>query len=331
MARRQARERKAKKRGRTPTSNGGGRTLGRAVDTFDDVMRQFRNQLKPLGLDVKNVEADGNCLFRAISDQLEGHEDRAEELRQQCMDYIEVNKEDFQPFVEDDRDFDDYVADMRRDGWWAGNLELQALSKMLEVNIRVHQLNGPAYDVRNFTGSHARVMHLSYHSNEHYASVRPTGSSIDGPAHHKPLPGANGRKSTDAEVVAWKANVLLEEAQQMLRDCDGDMNAATESLVAARQCLIDANATRSSTDSTVENDRSGSSSETNSNATNPRRATKQSKSVQKQQIDKKKQRKERRRLEREKAAKEAKEATLSEQEKDEQKNNKVYPQPTLSI
>ena len=38
------------------------------------------------------------------------------------------NKEDFAPFVEEDETFDEYIEEMRENGTWGGNLELQALA-----------------------------------------------------------------------------------------------------------------------------------------------------------------------------------------------------------
>lgn len=50
-------------------------------DEFDPYY-EFQKVLKPLGLKIKDVLGDGNCLFRALSDQLYGHEERHERIRQ---------------------------------------------------------------------------------------------------------------------------------------------------------------------------------------------------------------------------------------------------------
>lgn len=100
------------------------------------------------------------------------------------------HEDDFAPFIEDNRSFSAYVAEMSRCGVWGGNMELQALSMALGVNIRIHQLKGPrSYDIRNHNHRKAPIIHLSYHRNEHYASVRPFATARSaGPAHHSPLP-----------------------------------------------------------------------------------------------------------------------------------------------
>ena len=64
---------------------------------------------------------------------------------------------------------------MRRNATWGGNIEIQALSRHLCVNIVIHQADTPRWEVNNWPKTQ-RQIHLSYHSGEHYASVRPLGS-----------------------------------------------------------------------------------------------------------------------------------------------------------
>ena len=35
------------------------------------------------------------------------------------------NRENFEPFIEDDQKFDDYIIELSKDGVWGGNLEIQ--------------------------------------------------------------------------------------------------------------------------------------------------------------------------------------------------------------
>ena len=83
------------------------------------------------------MNADGNCLFRALSDQL--HRDRGgshDQIRSDICDYIEDNKNDFSVFLvledddEDAADFESYIKTMREDGEWGGNLELVAAARI---------------------------------------------------------------------------------------------------------------------------------------------------------------------------------------------------------
>uniref|UniRef100_A0A8C7NQ27 ubiquitinyl hydrolase 1 n=1 Tax=Oncorhynchus mykiss TaxID=8022 RepID=A0A8C7NQ27_ONCMY len=65
----------------------------------------FSNQLQALGLKLREVPGDGNCLFRALGDQLEGHSRGHLRLRQETVQYMMAHRQDFEPFVEDDVPF----------------------------------------------------------------------------------------------------------------------------------------------------------------------------------------------------------------------------------
>lgn len=152
-------------------------------------LHAFSDFLHPMGLAIRDVANDGNCFFRAVSDQLYGTEQFHYDLRQRACDYIVRNKQLFIDFVNDDQSFDEYVADMRTDGIWADHIEIQAISMTCGVNIRVHQSGKPSYDIRNHLAADAPVIHLSYHFGEHYASVRPLRTALlPIPAQHPSLP-----------------------------------------------------------------------------------------------------------------------------------------------
>ena len=64
-------------------------------------------------------KGDGNCLFRSLADQLYNNPARFNEIRQGVVDFIELNKEDFEPFIVDES-FDAFCKNMREDGTWGG-------------------------------------------------------------------------------------------------------------------------------------------------------------------------------------------------------------------
>eukprot|EP00177_Eucheuma_denticulatum_P001843 GFKZ01003289.1.p2 GENE.GFKZ01003289.1~~GFKZ01003289.1.p2 ORF type:complete len:424 (+),score=65.08 GFKZ01003289.1:555-1826(+) len=152
-------------------------------------IESFSRLLEGSGLTIRDVSNDGNCFFRAVSDQLYGTEDYHMKLRERACNYLSLHKEHYRFFVDDEQSFEDYVSDMRKDGVWADNLELQAISMACDANIRVHQSGKPSYDIRNHLEKNARAIHLSYHFGEHYASVRPIAmADARAPAQHDPLP-----------------------------------------------------------------------------------------------------------------------------------------------
>jgi len=62
---------------------------------------------------------------------------------------------------------------MKANGTWGGQMEIQAFSLAYSVNITIHQLGQPRWDIVNFHGM--KAIHLSYHQGEHYSSVRKIG------------------------------------------------------------------------------------------------------------------------------------------------------------
>lgn len=65
-------------------------------------------QLSTHGLTVREMTADGNCLFRALSDQLEGNTRNHLLHRRAVVQYIRDHRGDFEPFIEDNQQFDNY-------------------------------------------------------------------------------------------------------------------------------------------------------------------------------------------------------------------------------
>ena len=100
----------------------------------------MRLQLRDLGLRMEPVAADGNCFFRALSDQRWGDDSHHASLRADVVEYMKKNRDSFEPFIEDDEKWDPYIARMAEDGTWAGNMEVQAASHVCMANFCVHQV-----------------------------------------------------------------------------------------------------------------------------------------------------------------------------------------------
>ncbi|XP_035314616.1 OTU domain-containing protein 3 isoform X2 [Cricetulus griseus] len=105
----------------------------------------FANQLQALGLKLREVPGDGNCLFRALGDQLEGHSRNHLKHRQETVDYMIRQREDFEPFVEDDIPFEKHVASLSKPGTFAGNDAIVAFARNHQLNVVIHQLNAPLW------------------------------------------------------------------------------------------------------------------------------------------------------------------------------------------
>ena len=82
---------------------------------------------------MKAIGGDGNCLFRAVADQLEGSESNQKKYRDNCVDYIQSHESEFKPFMEELKDksqdpFKEYCKKMRKDSTWGGQHEIKALA-----------------------------------------------------------------------------------------------------------------------------------------------------------------------------------------------------------
>lgn len=140
----------------------------------------LRAQLGSFGLTVRDIPGDGNCLFRALGDQLDGHTGNHLKHRVDTVHYMVANRSHFEPFI--DVPFDRYVSDLSRPGTYAGQDALVAFARLHNVNIIIHQLNRPLWKIEGSEGNNIPELHLSYHNGEHYSSVRRFGDIANTPA-----------------------------------------------------------------------------------------------------------------------------------------------------
>ena len=77
-----------------------------------------KTEIHRLGLGLRDVQGDGNCLFRALADQLWGVARRHGEVRKLVCDYLETNREGMEdfvaPFLREGEGYDGYVGRMRQ-------------------------------------------------------------------------------------------------------------------------------------------------------------------------------------------------------------------------
>ncbi|KAF4013830.1 hypothetical protein G4228_005409 [Cervus hanglu yarkandensis] len=171
---RAARRALAKERRNRPESGGGG--------GCEEEFVSFANQLQALGLKLREVPGDGNCLFRALGDQLEGHSRNHLRHRQETVEYMVKQREDFEPFVEDDVPFEKHVASLAKPGTFAGNDAIVAFARNHQLNVVIHQLNAPLWQIRGTDKSNGRELHIAYRYGEHYDSVRRINDNSEAPA-----------------------------------------------------------------------------------------------------------------------------------------------------
>ncbi|XP_025824434.1 OTU domain-containing protein 3 isoform X3 [Panicum hallii] len=242
---------------RKPPKRDAEKKLGKKAD-----MTEFRAQLDSLGLKIVEVNADGNCFFRAMGDQLEGSEEEHMKYRAMVVDYIVKHREDFEPFIEDEVPFEQYCDSMLKDGTWAGHMELQAASLLTRRNICIHMLNSPRWYINNFSGREAaNMIHLSYHHGEHYNSVRLREDPCQGPAmqviiktdaniscanNYAQTKAKDPKKSSHRSTYDQTSVKLIMAgtgcsdaaiAEHVLEEMDGDVDAAIEYMIVDRLAM----------------------------------------------------------------------------------------------
>ncbi|KAG7477586.1 hypothetical protein MATL_G00071380 [Megalops atlanticus] len=147
-----------------------------------DEFVSFTNQLQALGLKLREVPGDGNCLFRALGDQLEGHSRGHLQLRQETVQYMQAHRQDFEPFVEDDIPFTQYLSNLSQPGTFAGNDAIVAFARCHQLRVVIHQLNAPLWEINGSEKPLCRELHIAYRYGDHYDSVRPIGDNSESPA-----------------------------------------------------------------------------------------------------------------------------------------------------
>ena len=172
---------------------------------------EFKEELLKLGYYIREVQGDGNCLFRSVSEQIEETQNNFEKYRKITTDYMEEHKEEFQPFIEDDITIDDYIKSMKEDKEWGGNLEIYALSMALHANFYVYIHNHPMYVVKNFDDPKKNIM-LTYHDGKHYNSLRKLEEKKEGEDDNN-----NGSQSEDNEESDEEVDPHLNDVNKLIQ------------------------------------------------------------------------------------------------------------------
>ncbi|GLC46713.1 hypothetical protein PLESTB_001355500 [Pleodorina starrii] len=165
--------------------------------------------LLPLRLGIREIRADGHCLYRSVEDQLSqaaaaaspvaggtggsGGTDGSgvpdhQALRRLAAAHIRSHSDDFLPFIyEEDspgdpsQQLEAYCAELEGSAVWGGQLELGALAQALKKQIKVYAAGLPTVSLGDEHAASGGVLQLCYlrHAfglGEHYNSVVPLGA-----------------------------------------------------------------------------------------------------------------------------------------------------------
>ncbi|KAL4070160.1 hypothetical protein V8B97DRAFT_1871712 [Scleroderma yunnanense] len=128
------------------------RSKGRPLADPELNTQLLGEQLRSLGLYAAQTLGDGNCLFRALSDQFYGSPARHLQLRKDICDWIENHRQRYEPFCEDERGLSVHLQCMRQQGTYGGHLELSAFAHYARRHVKVIQ-PGLVYIIEWNTGA----------------------------------------------------------------------------------------------------------------------------------------------------------------------------------
>jgi OTU domain-containing protein 5 len=157
---------------------------------------KFRENISNMNLFIKDIVGDGNCMFRAISDQVYGNEEKYDLLRQKCMDYLLIERDFFEQFVEGGKNgFDEYINMKRKNGVWGDDIELQALSEIYNRPIEIYSNSTKPLKtfhenknefkregnekINNDCNDFVMPIRISYHGKNHYNSIVPNKENLN--------------------------------------------------------------------------------------------------------------------------------------------------------
>eukprot|EP00474_Spongospora_subterranea_P005604 CRZ06062.1 hypothetical protein [Spongospora subterranea] len=139
------------------------------------VLSPMETYLAEKGLVLHPINADGDCLFGAIADQLNTRAREAcfhtARIRAEVVAYIEAHESFFAEFLTK-QSVEEYCAKMRKSGLWGGNMELNAAALEYSVTIAVHQVGRSPVMIVN-PSKDAPVINIGYVNKQHYISCRP--------------------------------------------------------------------------------------------------------------------------------------------------------------
>ena len=140
-------------------------------------------------LEVNQIIADGNCLFRAISHQLHGHENNHNLIRKNTCDFIQYNKDYFKDFIyyihndnennnsnqdknndananNNDKNLDErvdlYIDNLRKLGTYGDHYSILAFSIMYTCNVYVFENGKDVLKINKEDSNYTQNIYLLY-------------------------------------------------------------------------------------------------------------------------------------------------------------------------
>ncbi|KAL3861906.1 hypothetical protein ACJMK2_007919 [Sinanodonta woodiana] len=184
----------------------------------DENCPQFSMQLKKMGLELRDIPGDGNCLFRALGDQMDGHVRNHYKHRQDVVRYMMEHRSDFEPFLDESITFEKHIGHIRQIGTYVGNDAIVAFARLHQVSIVIHQLNAPFLLIQGSQHPKAKQLHIAYHNGDHYSSVRRANDNTESPANIRIQ--VNDHRDSTHSSIEHKNGPMKDGVVRAIRDTD---------------------------------------------------------------------------------------------------------------
>ncbi|POO01704.1 OTU domain containing protein [Trema orientale] len=151
-----------------------------SIDEATSDHQRLLDRLQLYGFIEHKVQGDGNCQFRALSDQLYDTPENHNNVRSQVVNQLITHPEIYEGCVP--MTYDDYLEKMSKSGEWGDHVTLQAAADVYGVKIIVMTSFEDNYCIEILPKFQTpkRVIYLSFWAEVHYNSIYPQGDIPSG-------------------------------------------------------------------------------------------------------------------------------------------------------
>lgn len=144
-----------------------------SIDEATSDHQRLLDRLESFGFIEHKVQGDGNCQFRALSDQLYDTPENHKSVRHHIVNQLKSHPEIYEGYVP--MAYDEYLDKMSRSGEWGDHVTLQAAADVYGLKIIVMTSFKDTYCIEILPKFQKpkRVICLSFWAEVHYNSIYP--------------------------------------------------------------------------------------------------------------------------------------------------------------
>lgn len=155
--------------------------INRSIPTLNDASFDYERlseRLREYGLQERKMTGDGNCQFRAISDQFYRTPEKHKLVRKQVVYQLKAYKDLYEGYVP--MKYGDYLRKMKRTGEWGDHVTLQAAADNFGVKIwLVTSFRDTCFiEITPKIPTRRDDIYLSFWSEVHYNSLYPATANL---------------------------------------------------------------------------------------------------------------------------------------------------------